>query len=84
MSVPKAGREHQGFYIHFTIYLIMVPVFIYLNIISHPFRGHVSNLWMGMGIAGHAFEAFNYNPILGRKWEEQDPGTDGQGSLTVR
>ncbi|MCB9213286.1 MAG: 2TM domain-containing protein [Alteromonas sp.] len=68
----KQVENIKGFYIHFTIYLIMVPVFIYLNIISTSFPWAMFPIFgWGMGIAGHAFEAFNYNPILGRKWEER-------------
>jgi hypothetical protein len=62
----------KGFYIHFTIYLIMVFVFIYLNLMSTGFPWAIFPIagW-GFGVAGHAMEAFEYNPFLGRKWEER-------------
>ena len=62
----------KEFYIHFAIYLIMVPVFIWLNIRSTDFPWAIFPIagW-GFGVLGHASEAFNYNPILGRKWEER-------------
>jgi sensor histidine kinase YesM len=62
----------KGFYIHFTIYLIMIPAFIYLNIRSTSFPWAIFPIigW-GFGVAGHAMEAFDYNPFLGKNWEER-------------
>lgn len=68
----KQVEELKGFYIHFSIYLIMVPVFIYLNLKSTGFPWALFPIigW-GAGVAGHAMEVFNYNPILGKNWEER-------------
>jgi hypothetical protein len=68
----KHVNDLKGFYVHFCIYLIMVPVFIYLNIKSTGFPWALFPIvgW-GFGIAGHAMEVFNYNPLLGRNWEEK-------------
>ncbi|MBV1924387.1 MAG: 2TM domain-containing protein, partial [Flavobacteriaceae bacterium] len=62
----------KGFYIHFSIYIIMVPVFIFLNIKSTGFPWAIFPIagW-GFGVVGHAMEAFDYNPFLGRNWEEK-------------
>ncbi|MCT8339790.1 2TM domain-containing protein [Flavobacteriaceae bacterium TK19130] len=63
----------KGFYIHFTIYLCFVPVFIYLNYISgtsFPWAMFPIGGW-GLGVAGHAIEVFNWNPFLGKDWEER-------------
>lgn len=68
----KQVEELKGFYIHFAIYLIMVPVFIYLNVISTSFPWAMFPIFgWGVGVAGHAMEVFNYNPILGKNWEER-------------
>ncbi len=70
------AKEHvkklKGFYVHFLIYLLMMPVFIYLNIRSTGFPWALFPIigW-GFGIAGHAMETFNYNPLLGKNWEER-------------
>lgn len=70
------AKEHveklKGFYIHFAIYLIMVPVFILLNFRSTGFPWAIFPIvgW-GFGVAGHAMETFNYNPLLGKNWEEK-------------
>ena len=70
------AKEHveklKGFYIHFAIYLMMMPVFIFLNIRSTGFPWAIFPIvgW-GFGLAGHAMETFNYNPLLGKDWEEK-------------
>lgn len=60
----------KGFYIHFTIYLIMVPVFIFLNIRSGSFPWAIFPIggW-GWGVIGHAAETFGWNPIFNKAWE---------------
>jgi len=68
----KRVEELKGFYIHITIYLIMVPVFIYLNYKSTGFPWAIFPIvgW-GFGVMGHAMEVFSYNPFLGKNWEER-------------
>jgi len=72
----ERAKEHvenlKGFYIHFAIYLIMVPVFIFLNFRSTSFPWAIFPIvgW-GFGVAGHAMETYNYNPLLGKDWEER-------------
>jgi hypothetical protein len=68
----KHVEELKGFYIHFSIYLIMVPVFIFLNLKSTGFPWAIFPIvgW-GMGVTGHAMEVFNWNPLLGKNWEER-------------
>ena len=63
----------KGFYIHATIYLIFVPVFIWLNLQSNagfPWAIFPIGGW-GFGVLGHAAETFNYNPFFGKEWEER-------------
>lgn len=68
----KQVEELKGFYIHFAIYLIMIPVFVYLNYISTSFPWALFPiLGWGAGVSGHAMEVFNYNPFLGKGWEER-------------
>lgn len=72
----ERAKEHveklKGFYAHFIIYLLMMPVFIYLNYRSTGFPWAIFPIigW-GFGVAGHAMETFNYNPLLGKNWEER-------------
>lgn len=63
----------KGFYVHLTIYLIFVPVFIWLNMISNsgfPWAIFPIGGW-GFGVMGHAADTFNYNPFFGKDWEER-------------
>jgi cytochrome b561 len=63
----------KAFYVHLTIYLMMVPVFLYLNYISNagfPWALFPIVGW-GIGITSHASETFNYNPFFGKDWEER-------------
>lgn len=73
-SMAKEQVEKlKGFYIHFTIYLIFVPFFIWLNYISNagfPWAIFPIGGW-GFGVLGHASETFNYNPFFGKNWEER-------------
>lgn len=69
----KRVEKLKGFYIHFALYLLFVPVFIYLNYISQagfPWALFPIAGW-GMGVMGHAAETFNYNPFFGKDWEER-------------
>lgn len=72
----ERAKEHveklKGFYVHFAIYLLMMPVFIFLNYRSTDFPWAIFPIvgW-GFGVAGHAMETFNYNPLLGKDWEER-------------
>ena len=72
----ERAKEHveklKGFYIHFAIYLLMVPVFIFLNFRSTSFPWAIFPIvgW-GFGVTGHAMETYNYNPLLGKNWEER-------------
>lgn len=69
----KRVEKLKAFYFHFVVYLVFVPVFIYLNYISNagfPWAIFPIAGW-GMGIMGHAAETFNYNPFLGKDWEER-------------
>ena len=63
----------KGFYAHFTIYLIFVPIFIWLNFQSNagfPWALFPIGGW-GFGVAGHAAETFNWNPFFGKDWEQR-------------
>ena len=68
----KKVEALKGFYIHLTIYCIMVPVFLYLNYISTSFPWSLFPiLGWGWGIIGHAAETFGWNPIFNKKWESR-------------
>lgn len=62
----------KGFYIHFAIYCIFVPVFIFLNVKSTSFPWALFPIFgWGWGIVGHAAETFGWNPLFNKKWESK-------------
>lgn len=72
LQAKKRVNDIKAFYLHLVFYLLFVPVFIYLNIISTDFPWALFPLlgW-GFGVSSHAMEAFNYHPMFGKKWEER-------------
>lgn len=69
----KRVDELKVFYMHLGIYIIFIPVFIYLNFLSQagfPWAIFPILGW-GFGLASHAAETFNYNPFFGKDWEEK-------------
>ncbi|MEH6408821.1 MAG: 2TM domain-containing protein [Leeuwenhoekiella sp.] len=62
----------KGFYANFILYLISIPIFIGLNVFSSSFPWALFPiLGWGMGVAFHGAEVYNWNPFLGRNWEER-------------
>ena len=63
----------KGFYTHFSIYLIFIPIFIGLNIYggsNFPWAIFPILGW-GFGVLGHAADTFSWNPFFGKDWEER-------------
>lgn len=68
----KKVEALKGFYIHFAIYCVFIPVFIYLNVKSTSFPWALFPIFgWGWGIAGHAAETFNWNPLFNKQWESK-------------
>lgn len=66
-------EKMKEFYQNLVTYLIMVPVFIYVNLTFVP---HFHWFWFpilgwGFGVVFHGLEAFNYNIFLGKNWEDR-------------
>ncbi|WP_026450151.1 histidine kinase [Aequorivita capsosiphonis] len=69
----KQVEKLKWFYVHLAIYILFIPVLIYLNFLSmagFPWALFPILGW-GFGILGHASETFNYSPLLGKNWEER-------------
>jgi len=66
-------QKLKGFYGNLGMYLIFIPVFIWLNYKSgtnFPWALFPIAGW-GMGVLAHAAETFNYNPFFGKDWEKR-------------
>ncbi|PWL39205.1 hypothetical protein DKG77_09290 [Flagellimonas aquimarina] len=71
----KQIEELKGFYIHFTIYII-VNTFILINIYLKTddfwqWPHFVTLFAWGIGIFFHASKVFDYNPFFGKNWEKR-------------
>jgi hypothetical protein len=62
----------KGFYGNLTAYLIVIPILMYINYRTTSFAWFIfPALGWGFGLLGHGLQAFGYNPLFGRSWEER-------------
>ena len=62
----------KGFYGNLTAYLIVIPILWWLNFRTTDFLwAFFPTLGWGFGLTMHALEAFGYNPLWGKRWEEK-------------
>jgi len=71
-AVERVGKIKE-FYQNIITYLIMIPVFIFINLRFSP---QFHWFWFpmfgwGIGVLFHGLEAYNYSFFLGRNWEEK-------------
>lgn len=69
----KKVEEIKAFYGNLASYIVVITGLAILNIITYP-----EHLWFiypavgwGIGVAMHAFKAFDYMPFLNNDWEER-------------
>ena len=62
----------KGFYGNLAAYCIIIPFLAYLNYRTTSFPWFIFPMvgW-GFGLLMHGMEAFGYNPLLGKSWEER-------------
>ncbi|MFC4632591.1 2TM domain-containing protein [Dokdonia ponticola] len=66
-------KEMKEFYTHLITYLIMVPVFIFINYYtgtSFPWAIFPIAGW-GIGVLSHATQTFGWNPLFTKNWEKR-------------
>ena len=62
----------KGFYGNLTAYCIVIPVLIYINYTTTSFPWAIfPALGWGFGVLTHGLEAFGFNPLFGKDWEER-------------
>jgi len=62
----------KGFYGNLMAYCIVIPILAVVNLRTTSFAWVLfPAIGWGFGVAMHAMEAFGYNPILGKGWEEK-------------
>lgn len=75
-KVYKNAKEHvqkiKGFYGNLLAYCIVIPCLAILNYQTGNFPWiFFPTLGWGFGVVAHGLEAFDYNPLFGKGWEEQ-------------
>ncbi|MGK0494352.1 MAG: hypothetical protein ACJAU2_000731 [Maribacter sp.] len=62
----------KGFYGNLASYVIVIPILVFINwrTTSFPWAIFPALGW-GFGLLGHGLQAFGYNPLFGRSWEER-------------
>jgi hypothetical protein len=62
----------KGFYGNLTAYLIVIPILMYINYRTTSFAWFIfPALGWGFGLLGHGLQAYGYNPLFGKSWEER-------------
>lgn len=62
----------KGFYGNLTAYCLVIPILIVINYNTTSFPWSIfPALGWGFGVTVHGLEAFGYNPLFGRNWEER-------------
>lgn len=62
----------KGFYGNLTSYCLVIPFLIWLNVRSSGFPWVIfPALGWGIGLLLHGMEAYGYNPLWGRNWQEK-------------
>ena len=68
----KAG-DIRSFYFNLMCYCIVIPILIFINLTYTPeyYWFFFSMFGWGIGLCFHGMGAFDYNPFLGKGWEER-------------
>lgn len=62
----------KGFYGNLVAYCIVIPILIVINYNTTSFPWAIfPALGWGFGVTAHGLEAFGYNPLFGKNWEER-------------
>ncbi len=69
----RQAREIRGFYIHLTIYCIVIPVIIAINFIFVPdfYWFPFTVFGWGTGLLFHFMEVKKFTPFMGKGWEDK-------------
>jgi len=69
----KQVEEIKGFYIHLTVYVLVMAGLIYINLRYSP--QYLWFLWTmvswGIGLLFHAMKVFSWFPFFNKDWEER-------------
>lgn len=72
-NAKKKAREIRSFYINLSLFCMLIPVIIGINLYFVP-QFHwfwLSILGWGTGLAFHGLATFNFRPFVKSNWEER-------------
>ena len=69
LKAQKQVNEIKGFYIHLTVYCLIIPCIIFINLKFVPYFHWFwfSAIGWGFGLVMHALQVFGYS----KNWEER-------------
>jgi hypothetical protein len=72
-SVKKQVKEMKGFYMHLTVYVLIIIMLMVINLATDA--TYLWFLWpafgWGIGISMHGLGVFKLTPFLGSNWEQR-------------
>lgn len=72
-KAQKKVKEIREFYEHLTVYLLVNPIVIVVNVMTSP--GYLWFIWClmgwGIGLILHGLTVFNLPPFFDKDWEER-------------
>lgn len=72
LKAKEKVERIKGFYSNLISYLIVIPILAYINYKTTSFPWVIfPALGWGFGIIAHGMEAYGYNPLMGKDWEER-------------
>lgn len=72
-KAKKKVQNIRSFYVNIGLYCLIIPILIFINLTYTPeFHWfYFSMTGWGIGLLFHAMEAFDWNPVFGKDWEER-------------
>ena len=72
LKAKERVKNIKEFYSNLTAYCIVIPFLWWLNFRTTDFLwAFFPTLGWGFGVIAHGMEAYGYNPLWGRRWEER-------------
>ena len=74
LKAKSRVKEIKGFYTHLTIYCIVIPIIIFVNLKYEPYFHWFwfSTIGWGIGLGVHWFNTFVFRNLgFGKDWEEK-------------
>ena len=72
LKAKERVEQIKGFYGNLLSYCFVIPLLWWINSRTTSFTWAIfPTIGWGIGLLFHGMEAYGYNPILGRRWEDK-------------